>query len=112
MWSTYCALIVILLNGNSECNAFISPAATSPCITPIQSMKLPIRKTTITPSTTTTTRIQKIYASSSIDGDSPESKKINHHEGNGPFDLTTALFCGGLAFDAYASPPEGESHHG
>jgi hypothetical protein len=109
MWSTYCALIVILLNGNSECNAFISPAATSPCITPIQSMKLPIRKTTITPSTTTTTRIQKIYASSSIDGDSPESKKINHHEGNGPFDLTTALFCGGLAFDAYASPPEDSS---
>ena len=26
-------------------------------------------------------------------------------QNNQPFDLTTALFCGGLAFDAYAEPP-------
>lgn len=28
---------------------------------------------------------------------------------NGDFDLTTALFCGGLAFDAYAEPPVNSS---
>lgn len=28
---------------------------------------------------------------------------------NGDFDLTTALFCGGLAFDAYAEPPANSS---
>jgi hypothetical protein len=28
---------------------------------------------------------------------------------NGEFDLDTALFCGGLAFDAYAEPPENSS---
>ena len=30
-------------------------------------------------------------------------------ERNGDFDLTTALFCGGLAFDAYAEPPANSS---
>lgn len=112
MWSIYCALIVILLNGNSECNAFISPAATVnvPHRISSQFKKISIRSTTtITPSTTTSTRSWKINASSSIDDDSLESKQINHHEGNGPFDLSTALFCGGLAFDAYASPPEDSS---
>jgi hypothetical protein len=28
---------------------------------------------------------------------------------NGDFDITTALFCGGLAFDAYAEPPANSS---
>lgn len=53
-------------------------------------------------------------SSSSNNQDNPESEDTieppsNQHEGNGPFDLTTALFCGGLAFDAYASPPENSS---
>lgn len=106
---THGALVVILLFSQSICNAFILPVGTvnrlSSAFPPLKSSSTS-RKTIITSSIT---RKQIICASTTIGDDSPESKQTNYHECNGPFDLTTALFCGGLAFDAYAPPPENSS---
>jgi hypothetical protein len=90
----------MLLLSQRICNAFILPTAT---VNRISSTE----RTSTTNSMTT--RNQKLYASAVTKDDSPESNLHNHHEDNGPFDLTTALFCGGLAFDAYATPPENSS---
>lgn len=48
----------------------------------------------------------------STDGDNSDDEVEQYNnliERNGKFDLTTALFCGGLAFDAYAEPPPNSS---
>lgn len=34
---------------------------------------------------------------------------LNSQADNGDFDLSAALFCGGLAFDAYSEPPANSS---
>ena len=57
-----------------------------------------------------TSKTSHIRISSANDDSNEEVEQYNNLiERNGAFDLTTALFCGGLAFDAYAEPPPNSS---
>jgi len=116
-------LLVVVLHFIHVQFSFVVQAFTIPCSalrTRVVSLKQEqqlslVRKTTISivPSSTHAHEhySDRVLLKSSENDTNNENNNNNNNDknGNGPFDLTTTLFCSGLAFDAYAEPPPNSS---
>jgi len=101
-WSRSSILCLIMMAWVGQIvvvNAFVLPTHQQCCIRPIRSWDLH-RWTYLSSSHKMTMKDEEVASQEDL---TTKNKEI------GTFNLNTALFCGGLAFDAYAEPPSNSS---